>query len=251
MNNIKPAIATIGQDFVEFTQFKYQDPGPTDQQAGLERIPSAKPPSGKETIKLPDWKNCKLEDRNIREIILKRRSVRNYSDSPLSLEELSYVLFLTQGIPSRSRPMLRTVPSGGAMHPFETYLAIGRVEGLISGGYHFLPVSHSIELFSDDPKFFCSVVDACLSQDFLNQAAVILIWTALPYRTVWRYKQRGYRYIFLDAGHLCQNAYLAAESIGAGCCAIGAFDDGRMNELVSVNGKDEFVIYIGAVGKRK
>jgi len=95
------------------------------------------------------------------------------------------------------------------------------------------------------------IVEASLKQGQIKNSAVTLIWFAVGYRTVYRYGDRGYRYMHLDAGHVCQNLYLAAESIGCGVCAIAAFEDDKLNAVLGLDGVDQFVIYIGTVGKKK
>ena len=94
------------------------------------------------------------------------------------------------------------------------------------------------------------LVDACLGQVFIKNSAVTFIWVAVPYRMTWRYSERGYRYMFLDAGHVGQNLYLAAEGIDCGACVIGAYDDDAVNNLLGFDGKELFVIYMASVGKK-
>ena len=146
---------------------------------------------------------------------------------------------------------LRTVPSSGARHAFETYLLVNRVQGLHPGLYRFLAIKHKLAEVSLDPSLANKITEARLQQRHLNTSAVTFIWTAVPYRMVWRYGERGYRYLHIDAGHVCQNLYLAAEAIGSGVCAIGAFNDEDINNLLGIDGKEQFVIYVAAVGKKK
>jgi len=179
-----------------------------------------------------------------------RKSHRAYSEDPISLEELSYLLWATQGVqdvtPTGTR---RTVPSGGSRHPFETYLAVQRVTGLQGGLYRYQPLEHALCQLPPIPEQTDSLVKACWDQRFVGKAAVVFIWAAVPYRTEWRYSTVSHKVIAMDAGHLCQNLYLACESIGAGTCAIGAYDQATMDALLGVDGTDEFVIYVAPVGK--
>ena len=92
---------------------------------------------------------------------------------------------------------------------------------------------------------------ACLGQRFVMASAATFIWTAVPYRMAWRYGERGYRYMHVDVGHVCQNLYLAAEAIGSGACAIGAFNDDQLNELLNIDGEEHFTIYVATVGKKR
>ena len=109
---------------------------------------------------------------------------------------------------------------------------------------------HALQAIPTAPGVADRLVTACLGQDLVAASAATWLWSAVPYRMTWRYGERGYRYLHLDAGHVCQNLYLAAESLGAGVCAIGAFDDDLVNQALGLEGEDEFVIYIAALGKK-
>lgn len=186
------------------------------------------------------------------EAINRRRSHRSYKDDPLSLEELSFLLWATQGVQQVFEgrvASLRTVPSGGARHPFETYLWVNRVTGVDPGLYRYLPIEHKLCLLRADGSLAPLIVSGCQGQAFAGGGAVTFVWTAVPYRTEWRYAMVSAKIIAQDSGHLCQNLYLAAEAIGAGACAIGAYDQGQMDALLGVDGEEEFVIYVAPVGK--
>ena len=146
---------------------------------------------------------------------------------------------------------LRTVPSAGVRHCFETYLLVNRVEGLKQGLYRFLATEHSIQEVDTDPGIAERVTQACFNQRFVMQSAATFIWTAVAYRMMWRYGERGYRYMHLDAGHACQNLYLAAEAIGCGACAIAAFHDDALNEALQIDGVEQFAVYVGVLGKKR
>jgi SagB-type dehydrogenase family enzyme len=143
------------------------------------------------------------------------------------------------------------VPSAGARHAFETYLLVNNVEGLAPGLYRFLALSHQLAQVEVETGLADRITRACLDQSHVKRSAVTFFWSAVPYRMAWRYGERGYRYLHLDAGHVCQNLYLAAEVIGAGVCAIAAFDDEALNRLLGFDGEEQFVIYLATVGKRK
>jgi SagB-type dehydrogenase family enzyme len=182
----------------------------------------------------------------------RRKSHRKFTDAPLSMEELSFLVWSTQGM--RDPGMMasvsrRTVPSAGARHPFETYLVVNQVTDLEPGLYRYLPLDHSLIRLRTKPASPGKVSDACRGQDFVGRGAVVFIWTVIPYRAEWRYSMVAPKMIALDAGHLCQNLYLASEAIGAGTCAIGAYDQDKMDALLEVDGKEEFVIYAAPVGK--
>ncbi len=183
-------------------------------------------------------------------VIEKRESRRRYHPQPLTLAELSYLLWCTQGVKTvLPHATLRTVPSAGARHAFETYLLVNRVEGLAAGLYRFLAIEHQLALLNGLPTLNERITAAAWDQDQVRRSAVTFIWVAVPYRMTWRYVERGYRYLHLDAGHVCQNLYLAAEAIGGGVCAIAAFDDEAMADLVGIDGETCFVIYMASVGK--
>lgn len=184
------------------------------------------------------------------EAIEKRRSRRKFTGGELSLEELSFLCWATQGLRGVLRDgavTLRTVPSAGARHPFETYLLVNNVAGVAPGLYRYLPVDHRLVLESDDGSLVGDIDEACFGQ-FITTSSVVFIWTVVPYRTEWRYDILSHKVIALDAGHVCQNLYLAAEAIGAGTCAIGAYDQEKLDAALPVDGTEEFAIYVAPVG---
>lgn len=203
-------------------------------------------------INLPEPSKMKIKSFDVRKAIENRRSVRNYSKKSLTTKELSYLLWCTQGVKENIRGIatLRNVPSAGARHAFETYLLINNVKGLSPGLYRFLALEHKLICISNDEKLADLIAKACLEQDFIKSCAVTFIWVAVPYRMNWRYGERGYRYLFLDAGHVCQNLYLSAETINCGTCAIDAYSDDELNDVLRLDGKEQFVIYMGTAGKK-
>lgn len=241
----------IGHEFMLRTQYRYLER--SDQQKGKPRPPFEEPfDESQPLIPLPDPASLDVPDVNLRELIERRRSVREYSRQPFTLAELSYLLWCTQGVREITArgSTLRTVPSAGARHAFETYLLINRVQGLEPGLYRFIASRHSLLTITTHPQIAVRVTRACLDQDHVARSAVTFIWVAVPYRMTWRYGERGYRYLHLDAGHVCQNLYLAAESIGGGVCAIGAFEDEAINRLLGLDGEEQFVIYVATAGKK-
>jgi SagB-type dehydrogenase family enzyme len=180
-----------------------------------------------------------------------RKSRRSFKRQPLTLEELSFLLWATQGVRQRldSGTALRTVPSAGARHALETYLCVFHIEGLDAGFYRYLPLEHQLLLEFKEPQASRRLIEATLGQVFVGQSAVTFIWTAIPYRMEWRYDLAAHKVIAIDAGHVCQNLYLACEAIGAGTCAVAAYHQELMDQLLRVDGNDEFVIYLAPVGK--
>ncbi len=241
----------IGQRFMEETKYKYAKD--SDQNKGLPQPPlQLDYDKNGNIIDLPKPDSIKIHNLSLREAIENRKSLRKYSDKPLTMEELSYLLWLTQGVKQIvSRPVtLRTVPSAGARHPFETYLMINNVEGLKKGLYRFLAIEHKLIEVDLSDEIGKKVSDGCFNQPMMEPSAVTFIWAAVAYRMKWRYSERSYRYLHLDAGHVCQNLYLAAEEINSGVCAIAAFEDDSINSALSLDGVEQFVVYIATVGKK-
>lgn len=208
--------------------------------------------SEKSLVNLPSPYEIKVSPINLREAIEKRRSIRTYSEKPITLDELSWLLWCTQGVKSITNvpTTLRIVPSGGARHPFETYILVNRVEGLQQGFYRFLSLSHKLLEHNFEEGLAERVTDICWNQPFVKQSALSFIWTFIPYRGIWRYGERAFRNI-IEVGHICQNLYLSAEAIDCGVCAIGAFGDDAINDVLGVDGIEQFVVYMATVGKRK
>jgi len=239
----------IGELFLRETEHDRLEP--SDQQLGRPQPPLQRVLASGPRVRLPKVEASTATDVPLGAAIERRRSLRDYRPGLLELEELAFLLWCTQGV-KRFEPgrwTFRTVPSAGARHPFETVLLVHRVEGLSPGLYQYLALEHEIASFESPTDVTPRLVEACLGQRFVETCAVAFLWVADRYRTAWRYGERSLRYLFLDAGHVCQNLYLAAESIGAGACAIGAFDDRRVNDLLGLDGTDQFVIYLAAVGK--
>ncbi len=228
-----------------------------DQRKGVDPPPLEKPfPEDAELIDLvnPESKSViRLGSIPLIEAINERQSRRRFADDSLSLEELSFLLWTTQGVREVDKKKVwtkRTVPSGGARQPFETYLIVNRVEGLEPGVYRYLPLEHKLMvLYKTDVDMPEIVSKACYGQSFVGNSAVVFAWATIPYRTEWRYSIIGHKDIAIEAGHVCQNLYLACESIGAGTCAIAAYEQKGMDSILKLDGEDEFTIYVAPVGK--
>ena len=223
----------------------------TDQARKLPLPDMQKPvPPGSTVISLPAADPVGLGRMPLGEAIAARKSRRSFSPDPLSLGELSFLLWATQGVRRRApRVTMRTVPSAGARHTFETYLYLARVEGIEPGLYRYLPLDHALLLLRKGKSLERRLNAALLHQ--LWGAAVVFIWSTVPYRMEWRYAAVSHKVIALDAGHVCQNLYLACESIGCGTCALGAYDQERLDTFIGVDGRDEFALYAAPVGRRK
>ena len=226
----------------------------SDQKAGLPKPPNFKQyDPGDVIIDLPDYTQCPLKHDSLVRAMTERKSNRIYTDDPISLIELSFLLYYTQGLrgykPDRG-VALRVVPSAGCRHPFETYLACLNVEGLEKGVYRYLPQEHKLLLVKKmGERNAAEQYAAALKQPFAAEAAVTFFWACVPYRSEWRYPTHAQKVILIDSGHVCQNLYLACEAVGCGTCAIGAYRQAESDALCEVDGEDEFVVYAATVGK--
>lgn len=236
--------------------FKIFEHFQTDQMKGVDPPALQKPLAENSTvIKLPDIIEFMPENNDLKENILNRRSHRKFVEKPLTLEELSFLLCSTHGVKKvisredKAYATFRTVPSAGARHPFETYLVVHNIEGLKPGLYRYLGIENQLEFLSEIDDQKAKMTAAALDQKFAGECAVVFIWSVIPYRTEWRYHLTSHKTALLDAGHICQNLYLACEGIGAGTCAIAAYDQELTDKLINVNGKDEYSVYMAPVGK--
>lgn len=239
--------------FLKNTAWLEMEGTPTDQQRHVPPPPLQKPyPEDAVLVDLIPPENLSLQTLPTLETINKRRSHRTFADTPLTLEELSYLLWATQGVHEVWREgvaVRRTVPSAGARHAFETYLVINRVENVEPGLFRYLSAEHKLCKLLTDPALASKTARVCHHQAFVSRSAVTFIWTAIPYRTEWRYALMAPKLVSLDAGHVCQNLYIAATSINAGTCAIAAYNQKELDALLGVDGEDEFAIYVAPVGK--
>lgn len=176
-----------------------------------------------------------------------RRSKRDYLNKPISLVNLSQLLYLGLGITNSHRE-LRSAPSAGALYPLEVYPVVYRVEGLPEGIYHYDIRNHKLEQLKAG-DFRVKVVAGGLGQNFLGQGSICFILSGIWQRTRWKYGPRTYRYVLMEAGHVGQNLYLAATSLGLGACAVGAFFDDALNNLLELDGISEAVLYLVSVGQ--
>lgn len=190
-----------------------------------------------ETMELPEPSiKSKL---SLEETIYNRRSVREFSAEKLSLEDISQVLWAAQGITDSSTGF-RSSPSAGALYPLELFFITE--EGL----YHYIPEGHKAEKLASEDKR-AALAKACVSQDFIEQAPLSIVITAVFERTEQKYGERGKRYVYLEAGHACQNILLQATSLGLGAVPVGAFYDEELIKVLGIT-KDHFPIYVIPLG---
>jgi SagB-type dehydrogenase family enzyme len=243
---------TIGRQFVEMTKYKNLEKSRQSQGDPWPdlRLPL---PEGAKVIDLPHGKDQPLEKLDLIKLVDRRETLRSYNEESLTLQELAFLLWGTQGVKSilAEKPVTkRTVPSAGSRHAFETYMLINRVEGLQPGLYLYLALDHKLAHLKAPENISDVLTEACSRQPHVKNSAVTFFWSAVQLRMTWRYCQRGYRFMYLDAGHVCQNLYLLAEAIGCGVCAIAAYDDDLVNAALGVDGVEQFAIYIATLGKR-
>ena len=244
----------LNRFFLKDTVRQSIDFSATPQSRQVPAPPLQKPcPESASRIDLPDGAAAvsRLCPMGVADAIRQRESVRSYTAAALTLEELSALLWATQGVREVLAPScaLRTVPSAGARHALETYVAASRVEGLASGIYRYLPFDGQLVEHSVDGQIGRKAAFACLGQQFVAAAAATFFWTVIPARMEWRYDLAAHKVIAMDAGHVCQNLYLACTALGAGTCAIAAYDQAACDKLLGVDGDEEFTLYIAPVGK--
>lgn len=232
----------------------------TGQAQGIPMPPIQKPvPDGETPVALPQWREAVYPEGTLDKLIGERRSLRKYAETPLSAEEISFLLWATQGVSqATSGRVFRTVPSAGNRHSTETYLvltrpALSRTGGsdLQTGLWRYLPLEHAL-LFLDCPDDLPGRIGkAVKDRAHVSQAPAVFFWACIPYRTEWRYAEASHKVIALDAGHICQNLYLAAGAIGCGTCAIAGYEQAAADALFHLDGEEEFIIYLAPVGKAR
>jgi len=242
-----------GREFMK-SGFAEMDGRRSDQSGGVPQPPLAKPHArSDEVYKLPRTDDQAVTRADIYACMKDRRSRRQFSNQELTPVQLSFLLWATQGVSRVTQGRhgtFRTAPSAGARHAFETYILANRVAGLAPGVYRYLALTH--ELVSVDvpwDQMPQRLTAATLGQGFAARSAAVFVWTCLPYRGEWRYQHEAHKTMLLDAGHVAQNLYLAAEAIEFGTCAIAAYDQEATDALLGLDGKDEFVVYLAPVGK--
>lgn len=199
-----------------------------------------------ERIDLPTFEPSK--PMSLDKTLRQRKSIRDYQDKPISIGQLAYLLWSSTGIQRiEDGYEFRTAPSAGALYPIETYMVINHVKSLESGVYHYAIKPHQLELLQQRDLRH-QIAAAALGQDMCATAAAVFIWTALFERCKWKYGQRAYRYIYLDAGHIAENLALAAVSLNLGTCEIGALYDDHVNAIIGVDDTEESTICMATVG---
>jgi SagB-type dehydrogenase family enzyme len=246
-------MSDIGNDFMKGTG--YPDYSTVDLVLRVPEPPLELPAKeGQKVIKLPDPKKFKLpkqgKETTIRSVIGNWEPPGFFSRSSIDLEGLSYLLWCSQGFRKMvsEKIQIRNVPSSGSRYPLETYFVTGEVEGLETGLYRYLPLSHSIVVERLDSELPLDTSTASLNFRLVTRAAVTFLWVAVPYRSVWALGNRGYRSVFVEAGHTCQNLIMAAATLGYAVYPIDLFHDEMVAKLLNLDIKTQWPVYLAAVG---
>lgn len=242
-----------GRRFMKYSALDSFEEFESDQQLRLPQPPLVKANMRKAelALELPrNFKELNLKQ-DLIELLTERRSSRVYGGEPMNLLQLSFLLWASQGVKDirgKSYATLRTVPSGGARHGFETYLAVQNVDELKQGLYHYLPIGHQLEFLGELPDADERITKSLCGQKWGAQANVVFYWSFVPYRCEWRYGIYAHRPALMDAGHVCENLYIACMALGIGTCAIAAFENSLCNEMFELDGEEEFMVYAAPVG---
>jgi SagB-type dehydrogenase family enzyme len=227
----------------------------SDQDRNLPQPPLQKPvPLNAQLIDIPKVNPDVIKLTDIYSCIKRRRSIRKYSNEALTFNELSFLLWATQGVQrvfGDNFSTFRPAPSGGARHPFETYLTVSNIAGLDTGIYRYLALSHQLHFLFPADDLKRRLAEVTPDQPFVGESAVVFIWSCIPYRGEWRYHLAAHKMMLIDAGHLCQNLYLACTAIGCGACAVGTYDQEKLDCFLGLDGEEEFSVYLAPVGKVK
>ncbi|MBR1585877.1 MAG: SagB/ThcOx family dehydrogenase [Clostridia bacterium] len=223
----------------------------TDQELKRPQPPLAKAPMGGELYDLPtDFSSLPI-DRDFLHVINSRKSCRVYTGEPIALTALSYLLWCAQGVKAvrgQRYATLRTVACGGARHEFECYLALQGVTGLPDGLYHYLPMTHQIERLPDAADRAAFITRSLCGQSWGAKANAVFYFSCVFYRAEWRYGVYAHPVVLIDSGHITQNLYLAAASIGLGGCAVAAVEPACANAAFGLDGREESIFYAMPVG---
>lgn len=231
----------------------YEETFESDQERKLPQPPLVKAPVTPGHTHIPltrDFSALELKQ-DLVSLIRDRRSARIYTQQTMTLDQLAFLLWASQGIKSirgRAYATLRTVPCGGARHQFETYLLVRNVQGLQPGAYHYLPMEHALEFLHEVPDLDSAISESLCGQSWAAKANVVFYWSMVAYRVEWRYGIYAHRTALIDAGHMGQNLYLACTGAGLGCCAIAAFSHEQCNRLFDLDGEEEYIVYTIPVG---
>lgn len=252
---IQDEIIRKGRQFTKGYQAAdpYMEEFASDQELKRPQPPLVKDPMRPEENRIRlslDFSGLNLKN-DLVSLIRDRKSHRIYTQETMTLEELSFLLWATQGVKGlrgKAYATLRTVPCGGARHEFEAYLMVRKVEGLEPGAYHYLPMEHALEYLHPVENMDQVINETLSEQVWASKANVVFYYSMVPYRAEWRYGIYAHRTALLDTGHIGQNLYLACTGLGLGCCGIAAFSHERSNAVFGLDGEEEYIVYTFPVG---
>ena len=250
----------IKREFMKCPDFKVYM-GSSDQQKELSQPPLSAVATTSDIIELPVDFDDVVTNSQYCDLLDIRRSERIYNKNvAMSQSQLSFILWSTQGvqeIKGENYCTLRPAPSGGARHPFETYILVRNVDGLNPGLYHYLPLEHigekrvAIEFVGEFDDYKSRVTSMLADQKWARNASVIVFYTCVAYRAEWRYSHMAHRVALIDLGHVGQNLMLSAAAIGLGSCCMAAFDQKLCDEALNLDGYEEFTVYACSVGETR
>lgn len=203
------------------------------------------PPQTKNTIDLELPRPTYSDQVSIEEALKKRRSIRQYKNQAISLQQIAQLLWAAQGITSETG--FRTAPSAGALYPLEIYLIARNVKNLSTGVYHYKPQKHTLEKLKEGDVSL-QLTKAALGQQAVKSSAANIVIAAVFSRTLKKYGKMGKRFVFMEAGHAAQNIYLQAVSLNLATVSIGAFDNTQVRKALGII--DEEPLYILPVGEK-
>ena len=191
---------------------------------------------------------------SLEEAITARETARGMTHCRLTLENVGTIFHHAYGITRDERQRgfpraFRTVPSGGSLYPLELFFHTGGVEGLSTGIYHYNAIRHNLRFLQPGDKS-AEIAKGLVQQNLTADAAMIIFITAMFERSVFKYGDRGYRYVLLEAGHVAQNINLVATALGLGCVNIGGYFDRQIDDLLGLDGLTHSTVYIAAIGGR-
>lgn len=241
-----------GIEFLEKT--RYPDFSTVDLVLRIPEPPKELPvPDDATLINLPKPKQIKIKDVTVREALEKWEPPGFFSRSSLTLKELSFLLWCTQGIRKTegNPPQIRNVPSGGFRYPIETFFVAGEVDGLETGLYRYLPLSHRIVIERLDSDLPFAFGTASMNFTLITRAAVTFLWVGIPYRSTWALGNRGYRSVLIEAGYICQALIMASACLGCDVQPIDLFHDQMMVQIARLDPEKQWPLLVGAVGRRE
>lgn len=231
-------------------EFEAEEDYQSDQDLKRPQPPLFKAPMTDNAIALPT-NFSDLPEKSFQEVIGTRKSNRVYTQKNVTLLQLSYLLFATQGVKDirgKSYATIRTVPCGGARHEFETYMLVQYVEGLKPGLYHYLPQTHSIEFLNEVDDVQKTIDTSLCGQTWTKKSSVVFYYGFDCYRAEWRYGIHAHRVVSIDIGHVGENFYLATTYMDLGTCGIGAYHQSFCDKLFGLDGENEFIVYTQTLG---